>query len=185
MSAGQARDSVNGGWNRGIIDKEFVDAKIECGAGGQSFMCHQIILATSSPVFCAMFQADMREKETRKVVIEDIKPEVIALMLQWIYSGWIDFFEKEPLEPLELLQAADKYQLDGLKELCEAKLCSILDVTNVIYLLVFGDLHNATRLKNVALKMVARNQAKLSKTKVYQDFLIQFPRLAGEVQVQE
>ena len=179
MSAGQARDSVNGGWNRGIIDKEFVDAKIECGAGGQSFMCHQIILATSSPVFCAMFQADMREKETRKVVIEDIKPEVIALMLHWIYSGWIDSFREK--EPLELLQAADKYQLDGLKELCEAKLCSILDVTNVIELLVFGDLHNATRLKNVALKMVARNQATLNKSKVYQDFLIQFPRLAGEV----
>ena len=177
MRTGQVRDSVDVGWNSGIRDKEFVDAEIECG--GQSFMCHQIILATSSPVFCAMFQADMREKETRKVVIEDIRPEVMALVLEWIYFGCIESCREK--EPLELLQAADKYQLDKLKELCEANLCSILDVTNVIELLVFGDLHNATRLKNVALKMVARNQVTLNKSKVYQDFLIQFPRLAGEV----
>ena len=66
----QWRDSAS--WNSGIRDEEFVDAAIECG--GQSFMCHQIILATSSPIFCAMFQADMREKETRTVVIQDIEP---------------------------------------------------------------------------------------------------------------
>ena len=83
---------------------------------------------------------------------------------------------------IELLRAADKYQLDKLKELCEANLCSILNPTNVLELLVFGYLHNATRLKNAALKLVARKRATLSKTKVYQDFLIQFPRLAGEVE---
>ena len=90
---------------------------------------------------------------------------------------------------IELLRAADKYQLDKLKELCEANLCSILHVTNGLELLVFGYLHNATRLKNAAIKLVARNWATLRETKVFQDFLIQypglawdsFPRLAGEV----
>ena len=202
MSAQQVRDSAS--WNSRIRDKEFVDAIIE--SGGQSFVCHQIILATSSTVFCAMFQADMREKETRKVFIEDIKPEVIALMLHWIYTGSNEngpplcsgYTTNRAVEPhslrrispienvpdemsMELLRAADKYQLDKLKELCEANLCSILHVTNALELLVFGYLHNATRLKNAALKLVARNQATLSKTKVYQDFLIQFPRLACEV----
>ena len=142
-------------------------------------MCHQIILATSSPVFCAMFQADMREKETRTVVIQDVEPEIICLLLHWIYSGSIENVPDEM--SMELLRAADKYQLDKLKELCEANLCSILHVTNVLELLVLGYLHNATRLKNAALKLVARNQATLGKTKVYQDFLIQFPRLACEV----
>ena len=193
MSAEQVRrDSAS--WNGGIRDKEFVDALIECG--GQSFMCHQIILATSSPVFCAMFQADMREKETRTVFIQDIEPEIICLLLHWIYSGSIEnaallqtckrqtrnsqICNNEMF--IELLRAADKYQLDKLKELCEANLCSILNPTNVLELLVFGYLHNATRLKNAALKLVARKRATLSKTKVYKDFLIQFPTLAGEVE---
>ena len=186
MSAEQVRDSAS--WNSGIRDKEFVDAAIECG--GQSFNCHQIILATSSPVFCAMFQADMREKETRTVVIQDVEPEIICLLLRWIYSSnrnrrkWIysGSIENVPDEmSMELLRAADKYQLDKLKELCEANLCSILHETNVLEFLVLGYLHNATRLKNAALKLVARNRTTLSKTKVFQDFLIQFPRLASEV----
>ena len=40
-----------------------------------------------SPVFRAMFQADMAEKKTKKVDIQDLHPDVVAEMLQFIYSG--------------------------------------------------------------------------------------------------
>lgn len=34
-----------------------------------------------------MFQADMAEKKTKKVDIQDLHPDVVAEMLQFIYSG--------------------------------------------------------------------------------------------------
>ena len=64
-----------------LADKEFSDVEILCD--GSVFPCHQIILAARSPVFRAMLQADMKEKETRKIDIEDSKPEIVGEMLRF------------------------------------------------------------------------------------------------------
>ena len=38
--------------------------------------CHQAILSARSPVFLAMFQADMVEKQSKKVIITDVKQDL-------------------------------------------------------------------------------------------------------------
>ena len=43
-----------------FTEKEFTDIKIQCE--NEVFDCHQFILSARSPVFKAMFQADMNEK---------------------------------------------------------------------------------------------------------------------------
>ena len=65
-------------------------------------------------------------------------------MLKYIYSGEAPNINDHTEE---LLAAADQYQLEKLKELCEVKLCSKLDVSNCIDLLLLGDLHHALTLK--------------------------------------
>ena len=72
-------------------DKEFTDIKIQCE--GQSFDCHIAILAGRSPVFKAMFQSNMKEKETQKVAIDDFTPNVVAEMLNFIYMGTVSSHE--------------------------------------------------------------------------------------------
>ena len=59
-----------------FFDKQFSDIKIQCE--GQSFDCHMAILAARSPVFMAMFQSDMKEKETLTVNIQDLKAGVVG-----------------------------------------------------------------------------------------------------------
>jgi len=159
-------------------NKEFSDVEIECD--GEIFNCHQAILSTRSDVFRAMFQADMAENRTQKVAIKDIDEEVAREMLLFIYTGATnEMFLKEKAG--ELLAAADRYQLDVLKNICEDHLCSNLQINNVVENLVFGDLYLASKLRRIAMKMIARNLVKVVKTEEYQNLVKRHPSLAAEI----
>ena len=81
----------------------------------------------------------------------------------------------------DLLGVADNYELNDLKEMCEEKLCSSLPVENSIECLVLGDLHRASKLKKMALKLVAKNTRKIVDIYVYEELFTQKPALAWEV----
>ena len=68
-----------------LADKEFSDIEIKCNE--TVFPCHQLILAARSPVFKAMIQAEMKEKQTKKIVIKDSNPRTVAEMLNFMYTG--------------------------------------------------------------------------------------------------
>ena len=73
-----------------------------------------------------------------------------------------------------LLEAADKYQLSELKEICEESLCDNLTVDTCLECLVLADLHNAEELKNASVKFVVEHseefvdQVKLIKEKTFE-----------------
>lgn len=162
-----------------LNDNRFSDVKIKCGE--RVFECHQLILSLRSPVFQAMFEADMREKRDREVSVQNIRPEVIAEMLHFIYSGSISNGNEFDEVASELLGAADQYQLELLKNICEDKLCLKLEVSNSIEFLVLGDLHQASNLKKMALRLVAKNICSIVNTDVYMSFHKDHPLLSLEV----
>ena len=81
----------------------------------------------------------------------------------------------------DLLGAADQYQLDLLKNKCEEKLCSSLEASNSVELLVLADLHHAPKLRRMALGLVTRNMDTIVNTDVYKDFTHHHPALALEI----
>merc|ERR1712126_125361 len=140
-----------------FTNKELCDVQLQCGE--KIFDCHKVMLSARSPVFRAMFQAEMEEKKTNKVDINDLHPDILAEMLHFIYTG------KTPkLDEIagDLLGAADRYQIDKLKAACEEFLCLSINVDNCIDLLVIGDLYNADNLKRFSLKFISRNGIKAS-----------------------
>ena len=73
-----------------------------------------------------------------QVTIKDIPSDVVAEMLLYIYTG------KTPnLNHLagDLLGAAEQYQLEMLKNICEDKLSSSLEVFNSVNLLILGNMY--------------------------------------------
>jgi len=163
-----------------FTDKQFTDIKILCE--GQSFECHMAILAARSPVFMAMFQSDMKEKETRTVTIDDCKAGVVGEMLNFIYTGNVSSSHNSLSDiASELLEAADKYQLDLLKNICEESLCSTLKVINCVEYLVLGDMYHTSKLKKTALRLVVENADSIIDSDVFKDLFKQKPELAFEV----
>ena len=159
-------------------DKEFSDVQIECAE--EIFNCHINILSTRSEVFRAMFYSDMTENKTKKVAIKGIDSDVAREMLHFIYTGGVSGqFLKE--KPKELLAAAERYQLDVLKNICEDHLCANLQIKNAVEHLVFGDLHQASKLRMMAMKMIARNLVKVVETEDYQNLVKHHPTLAAQI----
>ena len=159
-------------------DRELSDVEVECG--GEVFNCHQLILSTRSDVFRAMFQSDMKENRTKTVSIKDVNPEVLKEMLQFIYNGATSQNVLK-LKTAELLAAAEKYQIDCLKEICEDQLCSMLKVRNSIASLLLGDMHQAFKLRRMALQMVAKNLTSIVPTEEYQDLVKNHQALVAEI----
>jgi len=163
-----------------LAEKNLADLEINCD--GEVFNCHRNILSARSPVFFAMFQADMIENKSKKVHIRDIKKEVFSEVLKFIYTGSVSSEDSLKEQAKDILAAANKYQLDLLKELCEAQLVSTLNASNCLDLLVLGDLHEAAKLKMAALDFVSINSASLIETDGYKDFFqTQYSDLVFEV----
>lgn len=56
-----------------------------------------------------------------------------------------------------LLAAADRFGLDRLKQLCEAKLCEEVNADTVATTLSLADQHRCSQLKAICLKFAAAN----------------------------
>ena len=159
-------------------DPEYSDVEIECD--GEIFKCHELILSIRSEVFRTMFQVDMAENRTKTATIKGFDPVVVREMLRFIYTG-VSNEDVLKEKSRELLHLSEMYRLDVLKNICEDKLCSTLEISNSIEHLVFGDMHQADKLKRMALKMIASNMTTLVNTEEYQDLVKSHPTLVAEI----
>ena len=128
---------------------------VKISVGNQTFDAHKAILAARSPVFAAMFDHDMLEKNSNIVTIKGIKPDVFKELLTFIYTG-----EAPKINYLtmgfQLLAAADKYDLERLKIICEVEIIRKLklNLDYVCRILVAADRYNARLIKTECLNMI-------------------------------
>ena len=115
-------------------------------------LVHKVVLAARSSVFAAMFEHEMKENQQNRVTIEDIDYDVLREMLAYIYTGKSRNMEKMASD---LLVAADKYNVTGLKEKCEVALCSALTTENAVDLLALADTYSAKYLKKRAIRFIS------------------------------
>ena len=143
--------------------QKFTDVKLNLNE--EIFNAHKTILAARSPVFEAMFENEMLEKTEGLVTIVDISNEVFKEMLQYIYMGKEPNFKETDV--LGLVSAADKYQLDELKLMCERYLWNNLTTENVSDVLILADAHHTTELKAQAIKFINRHTKEVFATDSY------------------
>lgn len=134
---------------------------------GEIFAAHKLVLAARSPVFMAQLFGPMKESNTECVKVEDIEAPVFKALLHFIY--WDDLPDMQELAGVNsqrtstlmaqhLLAGADRYGLERLKLLCEAKLCEDIAINNVATTLALAEQHHCFHLKSVCLNFVASRQ---------------------------
>ena len=127
-----------------IMDwKQFTDFKTHCGE--KTFDCNKAILAARRNVFKTMFEQDMLKSKMGVVLVKDVKPEVMEQVLRFIYTDKVDDFAFEELAT-ELVDAANKYELKGLKKLYMTFLGASIE-DNACDLLTFAKLYSLEDLK--------------------------------------
>ncbi|XP_010255860.1 PREDICTED: BTB/POZ and MATH domain-containing protein 1 isoform X2 [Nelumbo nucifera] len=131
---------------------------------GEIFAAHKLVLAARSPVFRAQLFGPMKDRNTECIKVQDMEAPVFKALLHFIY--WDDLPDMQELTGLNskgastlmgqhMLAAADRYGLERLRLLCEAKLCEDVAINTVATTLALAEQHHCFQLKAVCLKFVA------------------------------
>ncbi|KAF2287824.1 hypothetical protein P3X46_006065 [Hevea brasiliensis] len=131
---------------------------------GEVYAAHKVVLAARSPVFRAQLFGPMKDQNTRCIKVEDMEAPVFKALLHFIYWDALPDVEElvglnskwaSTLMAQHLLAAADRYALERLRLLCEAKLCEDIAINTVATTLALAEQHQCLQLKAVCLKFIA------------------------------
>ena len=105
----------------------------------------------------------MRESTDRGacIRIDGMVPHVFSALLHFIYTDSLPEItrEEEVLMAQRLMEAADRYDMQRLKLICEEKLCKYLDANTAATTLVLADQHHSHRLKVACIEFLKSPQA--------------------------
>jgi speckle-type POZ protein len=146
-----------------LLSKEGTDVTFKVGE--DTFLAHRCMLAARSAVFKAELFGSMKEGTIGSVIeVLDMEANVFRALLGFVYTDSFPKIEiatveegKEAQEALWLqhfLAAADRYDLQRLKALCEKKLCEHISVSSVTAILAVAERHNCCGLKEICLEFV-------------------------------
>jgi speckle-type POZ protein len=118
---------------------------------GDSFPAHKNILAARSPVFMAEFFGEMKERSSGHIKVKEMEGATFKAMLHFIYTDMVpeldEQLETATVMAQHLLVAADRYGLDRLKLICEAKLSDGINVDTAATSLAIAEQHHCPQLK--------------------------------------
>ena len=176
-----SRQELSKNFQEFFLSKEMSDIQIKCG--DSTIDAHQLLLSAWSPVFRGMFQAEMKEKDSKMVEIQDLDPITVMEMLKFIYTGRCCVSEEDPDPKIvsDLLEAADKYQVVVLKEMCEKVMIKILEPNNSLQILEFADMYGAQELKKRALDLVVANMKSIRGSDDWKECARKRPNLCVEI----
>ncbi|KAF3339055.1 BTB/POZ and MATH domain-containing protein 2-like protein [Carex littledalei] len=177
-----------------LEDKETADVTFD--VNGELFHVHRLVLATRSPVFKAELYGTMHEHNSTEIKIYDMEPLVFRSLLHFIYTDSLpddnngdddddsSLIMDDIMMTQHLLVAADRYALDRLKSMCEAKLYKTVTVDTVATTLAIAEQHNCHQLKEVCIDFTAvpGNYTKIASTDGYDHLKLCCPLIIEDIQ---
>src|SRR5579862_9888086 len=98
-----------------LITGDNYDLTIQAGEGQnmKEFFAHSLILSTRSTYFKTALSNEWARKENGIIIFKkpNISPEIIELILKYLYTGVIDFDKQNGEQLLNLLIATDELNL--------------------------------------------------------------------------
>nr|CAB3494688.1 unnamed protein product [Digitaria exilis] len=144
-----------------LSSKEGADVKFRVRK--KTFSAHRSVLAARSPVFKKALLGPMKEGTTTSAIpIDDMEADVFEALLTFMYTDDLPDTIKEQEESAiaqHLLVAADKYNLERLKLICEDKLCKHIDSGSAATILALAEQHNCHGLKEACLDFLSTSTA--------------------------
>jgi len=148
---------------------------------GREFKCHKVILASMSTVFKTMVLNDQFvEKQRNCVTIEKASADTVEAMLEFMSKGVVpsDIEEKA----IDLIDLADRYNLQDLIEICESSLVDNLTIENVVETFIAIDLHvPGSQQRQKLLDFIKAEAAQVVKTPHWRKFVVKYPDLVTEI----
>ncbi|XP_008211268.1 speckle-type POZ protein B-like [Nasonia vitripennis] len=132
----------------------FSDARLRAQA--VQMRVHRAVLATRSRVFAVMMSPAEKNNGNDFVLVDvpDVRVDVLRELLRFVYAGKVNEIETVAKD---LLVAAIRFELEGLKITCEETLLKELCIKNVGEMLAFADKHKTEMLAKSAMEFFTMN----------------------------
>lgn len=136
-------------------------ADVAFRVGGEIFSAHRSMLAARSPVVKAELFGAMRAEAADPIEIDDIEADVFKSLLHFIYTDSLpestneDATLDDVVTASHLLVAADRYDIERLKLICEEKLCNHIDTKMVASSLALDEQHSCDGPKEACFEFLA------------------------------
>lgn len=134
-----------------LTDGDFSDVTFV--AEDRELKVHKLILMARSQVFRTMLSVDMKEKNENRVNIPNVSFEAVKEFLKFIYSAKANV----SAHARDIFILAEMYEINDLKEICEAKLLAQVNKENALDTLFLTNLHNCKHeLKVKAFEVIVK-----------------------------
>jgi hypothetical protein len=132
-------NSPNTAISKLFSEGEFTDACVEINCGEQmSFNCHKCLLAENSDVFKALLYTNKgTENTTETICVDDIDAKTMKTLIKYLYHDKITYKEATDLN---LIVAANKYNIVDLFAKCEKIIILTMSMTNIMDVLAVSKL---------------------------------------------
>ncbi|KAF8772405.1 hypothetical protein HU200_005809 [Digitaria exilis] len=161
-------------------------ADIEFRVGRDTFRAHRLVLSARSLVFRAeLLDRPVKDGTNVVVLVEGMEAPVFRAFLTFIYTDTL--LEMDPKEEYtitqRLLVAADKYNLERLKLICEYSLCNHVKTGSVETMLELADRYHCPRLKEACFEFVRSSKVLLdvTETEEFKSLAQSTPAVAKEL----
>lgn len=153
---------------------------------GEEIRAHSLILSAFSDVFQAQFTSGMQETASKRVIVEDCKPDIFKAFLRYLYTENFESLENS-IQPAttqrakaernedsgnapeaglddrsallrQVLALSHKYQETRLQKWSEQELCKHISTADVCHLLCQAHLYEAKLLESKCLDFLAANK---------------------------
>ncbi|XP_022089771.1 kelch-like protein 24 [Acanthaster planci] len=147
--------------------------------GEKEIPCHRVVLAASSPYFKAMFTRNVEERGQRKVTLQDVNPNMLQMIVDYIYTSQVRITTENVQE---LLSTSNFFLIKCLVYACSNFLIRQLDVDNCIEMHSFAESQGCEELSRAACGYVVREFPQVCKTEA---FLNASPQLLSQYAAHE
>ncbi|OWF41276.1 BTB/POZ domain-containing protein 6-like [Mizuhopecten yessoensis] len=128
------------------------DVTFLIGDEKEKISAHRTILLSRSPVFYAMFEGNLAEKES--IIIPDYTARTFSMFLRYLYTDEIQLTVETVTS---VLSVARKYIVDNLVTKCETFLKDSLTTENVCLLLEEAHVYTEESLKEDCVHVITRS----------------------------
>jgi speckle-type POZ protein len=139
---------------------------------------HSIILSRSDVFDVMLNKHNLREARTKTIEITDIDRDVLVETIRFLYYDEAPLIEEMALD---LLVAADKYNIQALHNKCVNFLWQNVDMENFSQILVIADRLSIESLKDETIEFIIKNRKEIFPSETWKQLKKDNVQLAMEI----
>ena len=156
------RKNIGTSFSRFQQEKKFWDCKIIVGT--ETLYCHSVIISALSTVLEEMIETKIRDGVEKEITFDDIQPEVMRKITNYMYTGCV-IIPKELV--LEVVQVCDELEIEDLKARCVYRVPDILSPQTAIGWMRYAHKHALLSILDLCKRYVSDSFLEVTKEKEF------------------